>query len=178
LLRQKLLETKWGARAHKHGLGAARSIRMDYSMTSSPFFGYLAPELSYPTQNQGFPSQTIESYSIDPTPTEPPLETLPLAAQPTATHDHISNSFDLYSTPHTIQPHNVQPSSDIRDIPVQSMGPPIKPRKGKAPTLRSEAWHPYKDRIIELHITQDLPLPEVKKIIEKEPGFSAEYASS
>jgi hypothetical protein len=174
----KIVETKSGERAHGHGLGAARSIRMEYSMTSSPFFGYRAPELSYPTQNQGFPSQTIESYSIDPTSKEPLLETLPLAAQPTATHNHISNSFDLYPTPYTTQPHNVQPLSDIRDIPVPTMGPPIKPRKGKVPTLRSEAWQPYKNRIIELHITQDLPLREVKNIIEKESGFTAEYVSS
>jgi hypothetical protein len=146
-------------------------------MSSSPFFGYGAPELSYPTQSQGFPTRTIESYSIDPTSKEPLLGTLPLAAQPTATHNNISNSFDLYST-YTAQPHNVQPLSDIRDIPVPTMGPPIKPRKGKVPTLRSEAWQPYKNRIIELHITQDLPLREVKNIIEKESGFTAEYVSS
>jgi hypothetical protein len=55
-----------------------------------------------------------------------------------------------------------------------SMAPPTRPRKRKAPTLRADAWEPYKDRIIELHITQGLPLSEVRKKVEEEFGFKAE----
>ncbi|KAJ9636760.1 hypothetical protein H2199_007754 [Coniosporium tulheliwenetii] len=54
------------------------------------------------------------------------------------------------------------------------MGPPTNPRKRKAPTLRAEDWEPYKARIIELHIEQNRPLPEVKDTIEREFGFQAE----
>ncbi|KAF2807249.1 TPR-like protein [Mytilinidion resinicola] len=59
-------------------------------------------------------------------------------------------------------------------MPTTSMGPPTKPRKRKAPTLRADAWEPYKARIVELHIARKLPLPEVKKRIEEEFGFTAE----
>jgi uncharacterized protein YpmB len=55
------------------------------------------------------------------------------------------------------------------------MGPPARPRKKKAPTLRAHDWEPYKDRILELHIVQGLSLKEVRDMIEKEAGFSAEY---
>jgi hypothetical protein len=54
------------------------------------------------------------------------------------------------------------------DNNVQTMAPPPNPRKRKAPTLRDDDWKPVKARIIELHITQKRPLPEVKKIVEEE----------
>ncbi|KAL1613665.1 hypothetical protein SLS56_012249 [Neofusicoccum ribis] len=54
------------------------------------------------------------------------------------------------------------------------MGPPDRPRKRKAPTLRADDWEPYKKRILDLHITQNLPLPKVRQIIEEEYGFKAE----
>ena len=54
------------------------------------------------------------------------------------------------------------------------MAPPVQTRKKKAPTLRAEAWEPYKARILELHIEQRRPLREVKQIIEEEFGFVAE----
>jgi hypothetical protein len=150
---------------------------MEYSMADPPFFGYHALELSYFTQSQGLPSQAIESYSINPIPGEPASESLPPAGQPDSTHSHISHLFDPYPTPYTTQQHNVQPFSDTQDIPVPPMGPPANTRKRKAPTLPRDAWLPYKDRIIELHITRKLPLREVKTIIEKEFGFTAEYVS-
>jgi hypothetical protein len=50
-------------------------------------------------------------------------------------------------------------------------------RKRKAPTLRVEDWEPYKARVIELHIDQNRPLPEVKAIMENS-GFKAEYVSN
>jgi hypothetical protein len=59
---------------------------------------------------------------------------------------------------------------------VQSMAPPPNPRKRKAPTLRVDDWEPVKARVIKLHITENLPLPEVKKIVEQEYrsiGFTA-----
>jgi hypothetical protein len=147
-------------------------------MANPSFFGYRAPDLSYPMQNQGLPIQTIVSYNINSIPEEPASETLPPAAQPASTHSHISQSFDPYLTPYTLQPHNSQSFSDIQDTPVPPMSPPTNTRKKKAPTLHSEAWLPYKDRIIELHITRDPPLREVKNTIEKEFGFMAEYVSS
>lgn len=54
------------------------------------------------------------------------------------------------------------------------MSLPARPRKQKAPTLRAEEWEPYKARIIELHITQGLPLTVVKERLRKESGFNAE----
>lgn len=54
------------------------------------------------------------------------------------------------------------------------MGPPAKRRK-KAPTLRAEDWEPYKARIHELHVVQDLSLKKVKKKIEDEFKFTAGY---
>jgi Clr5 domain len=93
-------------------------------------------------------------------------------------NSHILHSFDSFPAPHTTPSHDVQPFSNIQDRSVQAMGPPTNTRRKKAPTLRREAWAPYKDRIVELHITQGLPLREVKIIIEKEFGFTAEYVLS
>ena len=64
---------------------------------------------------------------------------------------------------------------EVLDTITQSMAPPTSRRK-KAPTLRSKGWEPVKDRIFELHITQNLPLSEVKEKVEREYktiGFSA-----
>lgn len=55
-------------------------------------------------------------------------------------------------------------------------GPLPRSRKRKAPTLRDEDWAPVKRRVIQLHIDKNIPLPEVKKQIEKEfksSGFTA-----
>jgi hypothetical protein len=68
-------------------------------------------------------------------------------------------------------------SFDVESTPNTPMGPPTKTRKRKAPTLRAEAWEPYKSRILDLHITQKLPLPEVKKRLESEFQFTAEYVT-
>jgi hypothetical protein len=58
------------------------------------------------------------------------------------------------------------------------MGPPDRPRKRKAATLRADDWEPYKKRILDLHIERKKPLPEVRQTIEKEYGFKAEYVAS
>jgi len=55
-------------------------------------------------------------------------------------------------------------------------GPLRMSRKRKAPTLRDEDWEPVKRRVIQLHIDKNIPLPEVKKQVEKEfksTGFTA-----
>jgi len=67
--------------------------------------------------------------------------------------------------------------SPVSAGPASPMGPPARPRKRKAPTLRTNDWEPYKERILDLHITQKLPLPKVKQMIEEEYGFKAEYAA-
>ena len=61
--------------------------------------------------------------------------------------------------------------------PTSPMGPPARPRRRKAATLRAGDWEPYKERILDLHIAQNLPLPKVKQIIEEEYSFTAEYAT-
>ena|SRR5436190_5575544 len=71
-----------------------------------------------------------------------------------------------------------QVPSDSQNMMTTSMGPPSKPRKPKAPTLRADDWEPYKARIIELHIKQNLPLPEVRDTIKQEFNFKAEYVQS
>ncbi|ETS84387.1 hypothetical protein PFICI_02412 [Pestalotiopsis fici W106-1] len=64
--------------------------------------------------------------------------------------------------------------SNANSDPRQSMPPPaLNPRKRKAPTLRAGDWTPVKARIIELHIDDNMPLPEVKIAIEEEFPFEA-----
>jgi hypothetical protein len=58
------------------------------------------------------------------------------------------------------------------------MRPPDRPRKRKAATLRADDWEPHKKRILDLHIEQKRPLPEVRQTIEKEYGFKAEYVAA
>ncbi|KAI4952113.1 hypothetical protein J4E91_003575 [Alternaria rosae] len=48
-----------------------------------------------------------------------------------------------------------------------------RPRKKKSPTLRESDWEPYKDRIIQLHVVEKRPLPEVRDLIERKFGFAA-----
>jgi|SRR5579871_3427786 len=67
-------------------------------------------------------------------------------------------------------------SDSTSNTDVQPMAPPPNPRKRKAPTLCVDDWEPVKARVIELHITNKLPLPEVKEIVEEEfksIGFTA-----
>jgi hypothetical protein len=73
--------------------------------------------------------------------------------------------------------YDLESASNDQILPTNSMGPPTQLRKRKAPTLRAADWEPYKARIIELHITQRLPLKEVRQRIQEESGFTAEYVS-
>lgn len=79
---------------------------------------------------------------------------------------------------------NFDPCSDsIADNATASQPPPAssiaipdtRARKKKARTLRESDWEPYKDRIIQLHLTEKRPLTEVKTTVEQEFGFTAEY---
>ena len=72
----------------------------------------------------------------------------------------------------------MQSEVNTQNIPASPLGPPSRPRKRKAPTLRASDWEPYKDQIIELHTNQGLPLKEVREKMEKEFGFSAEYVTN
>jgi Clr5 domain len=84
--------------------------------------------------------------------------------------------FKPSQTSDTSQPHDFQLFTDVETTPAPPVGPLRKTRKRKAPTLRADAWNPYKKRIIQLHIEQNLSLQEVRNAIEKEFGFAAEYA--
>ncbi|KAK5019462.1 hypothetical protein LTR60_000281 [Cryomyces antarcticus] len=81
----------------------------------------------------------------------PTSGTLPIVPQLASTQNYIPQLFNLSLTSYSDQPHNAQPLSDSQRVPATTMGPPTKPRKRKAPTLRADAWEPYKARIIELH---------------------------
>jgi hypothetical protein len=61
--------------------------------------------------------------------------------------------------------------------PAASMGPPSQPRKKKAMTLRANDWEPYRERILQLHVEEKVPLLKAKKMIEDEHGFKAEYVA-
>ena len=125
------------------------------------------------------PNQALELYSNNHDFNRHALGSLdPLGYLAPTDHD-ISNSIDILPVPYTCPPSNASLSSDHHDVPAPSMGPPTKPRKRKAPTLRAVEWEPYKARIIELHILRNPPLSlkEVKDTIERESGFVAEYVS-
>lgn len=97
-------------------------------------------------------------------------------AQTTPAQD-LHHAFEPSPAPEIQMAGNID-YGDVQAIPSFAMGPPTNPRKRKAPTLRPSDWEPYKARIIELHITENLPLWKVKEIIEMESGFAAEYALS
>jgi hypothetical protein len=93
-----------------------------------------------------------------------------------------SNGFAARQTSLSLNPNPNDTVAQSQQLPnssdaaVRLMAPPPNPRKQKAPTLRVDDWKPVKARVIELHITQKLPLPEVKKIVERDlPGFTAKW---
>lgn len=130
-------------------------------------------DLSYPTQSHYVAHQAYEDYN----PHLPPnfiLQTQPQYGYITATQSYIPHSHHSPPVPHIHNHHNSEAPVNFESMPAVSMGPPNKARKRKAPTLRADAWEPYKARIIELHHTQKLPLRKVKEVIKEEYGFTAE----
>ena len=64
-----------------------------------------------------------------------------------------------------LPPTVVNPASNTEAAP--------RPRKKKAPTLRAHDWEPHRPRFEELYVQQNLPLPEVKCIMEEEKRIFA-----
>ena len=128
---------------------------------------------------QVLPNQATESSGIYPIFEELASEALPPLVPPISGHSYTSPA----SNPpppldHPNRAQSFQLPSDVQDIAAPPIPPPTKTRKRKAPTLTADAWNPYKDRIVELHIEQNLPLSKVKETMEKEFGFTAEYVFS
>ncbi|KAH6613895.1 Clr5 domain-containing protein [Boeremia exigua] len=57
---------------------------------------------------------------------------------------------------------------------LEAMESTARARKPKAPTLRDADWAPHKEHIVQLHITDNIPLKDVKVIMERDYGFVAE----
>jgi hypothetical protein len=98
------------------------------------------------------------------------------------TQPHPPHPFSLSPVLSNDKQHDAEPVGNFQSAfaaPVLAMGPPAQPRtrKRKAPTLRADAWEPYKRRILELHVTQGLPLLEVGQKMEDEYGFKAKYVA-
>jgi Clr5 domain len=148
---------------------------MEFSSADLPLFDPRELALSYPMPSHNVPDQAFGLYGNDPALEYPAFNTVPTFGQLASTFNYEPHSFDQSPAPYNNQPLNFQPPSNIRDTAAPSMGPPTRMRKRKAPTLRVDAWEPYKARIIELHIEQGLSLGKVKDAIEKEFAFTAEY---
>jgi len=148
---------------------------MNPSTADPPIFGEL--DLSYLIQSPYVSQQAYGLYGNHLALNSSALQIQPLDGHLTPGQTNIPHSFYPSPALHIHAPHIVESFGDARTIPAIPMGPPTKPRKRKAPTLRADAWEPYKARIIELHIQQGLPLREVRENIIKEFGFTAEYVS-
>lgn len=148
---------------------------MNPSTADPPIFGEL--DLSYLIQSPYVSQQAYGLYGNHLALNGSALQMQPLDGQLTAGQTHIPHSFHPSPALHIHAPHIVESFGDAQTMPAIPMGPPTKPRKRKAPTLRADAWEPYKARIVELHIQQGLPLREVKENITKEFGFTAKYVS-
>ena len=132
------------------------------------------PNALDPTQPTGFDFHQ-SSISTMPPVDQNALYPTPSLSQNEQVQDLRSSSEYAMASVHNHHPQQSLPAHDAtQPTATVSMGPPTKPRKKKAPTLRAEHWEPYKDRIRELLIEQDIPLPKVKKEIEKQYGFVAE----
>lgn len=159
---------------------------MDY-----PALNQFLPQFSHSYQTNGHP--TMESLSPNdytqllplssydeswclPSQTLQPYDVTAMSHQGGFTEAPMSLQLDPAPTATVIQSHQLPVPDGTNDVHVQPMAPPPNPRKRKAPTLRLDEWEPVKARVIELHITQNLPLPEVKKMVEEEfksSGFTA-----
>lgn len=145
---------------------------------SSPDLSVLdEPNFRYPTQNPIVSGQAYELLENHLWFEGSASEVPPAVGQPASTQSYTPQPFAPSPVRYINQLHSAQSSSDTQRIPATSMDPPANPRKRKAPTLRAEAWEPYKARIIELHIERGKSLREVKEEMERETGFTAEYVS-
>lgn len=79
----------------------------------------------------------------------------------------------IFASPTGMESHTFNANSTASSGAAQSMLPPAKTRKNKAPTLRDSDWEPYRDRITKLY-TNKTPLKQVKEMMETEFGFIAE----
>jgi hypothetical protein len=147
---------------------------MDPWIANPPVFGEV--DLSYSIQSPYGAQQAYQLYGSHLALDNLSSQTLPTDGQVITGHNNVLHSLQPSLAHHIHTPYNTESFGGTETIPVIHMGPPTKlPRKKKAPTLRAGDWEPYKARIIELHITQKLPLPEVQKKIEEEFGFTAVY---
>jgi hypothetical protein len=159
-------------------IGAADQYYAMDQFVSGQSFNPHGSMLSYGMHSQHIQNQTIPSPNIMyPIAEEHCFVAIPFERHINTTYEPVSSS-SLSATPYLP---NLQGTlhnfSDGPGIATSSMDPPAKKRKKKAPTLRADQWEPYRDRIKELHIDQNLPLREVKNVIEREFGFTAVYAS-
>lgn len=60
-----------------------------------------------------------------------------------------------------------------QQMPNEPMDSVKRTRKGKATTLKDADWEPHKDLIIDLYVSQQLPLPRVLEHMKREHGFEA-----
>lgn len=135
---------------------------------------WVQADLSHPIQSHYVAHQAHEPYGIQ-MPLNLVSQTQPQGSHLTASQSYVPHSFDPSPSLRVHPLHNAGQFDDAaQTIPSIPMGPPTRPRKRKAPTLRADAWEPYKARIIELHITQKLPLRKVKEMVKEEFGFTAE----
>jgi hypothetical protein len=139
---------------------------MNYSTTNPPFFEEFSPSNLIPSSyiTHGFNEPYGTHLALNPA-----LQTEPQGGQFMISSFDPSPSFSIHTQ------HDAENASYTQTTPKIFMGPPSRPRKSKAPTLRAKDWEPYKARIVELHITQGLPLKEVINHIQKEFGFTAGY---
>lgn len=148
---------------------------MDPPSANLPF--WVQTDLSHPMQSHYVAHQAYEPYSIQ-VPPDLVLQTQPQGSHLTAGQSYVPYSFNLSPALHVHPPYSTGHFNNApQTIPSTPMGPPTRPRKRKAPTLRADAWEPHKARIIELHITQKLPLRKVKEIMKEQHGFTAEYVA-
>jgi hypothetical protein len=146
---------------------------MDPWIVNPPAFIEIDP--SYFIQNRYGTQQDHELYGSHIALDNLSSQTLPTNGQATTGHRSVLHSLQPSPALHIYTPYDAESFDGTETIPVVSMGPPTKSRKRKAPTLRAGDWEPYKTRIIELHIVQKLSLQDVKKKVEEEFGFTAEY---
>jgi hypothetical protein len=144
---------------------------MDFSTAFQP--NLVQPDISRPAQSLNVIQQAHGLHDIYLMPSAA-LQIQPQGGEFTLDQSHASNLFTPLPAFGSYRHQNMEFAESVHTTPTLSIGPPTKSRKRKAPTLGADIWEPYKDKIIGLHVTQGLPLKEVKEKMEAELGFSAE----